>query len=397
VAEIEIRQVAGEAMLDALHPLTNYAFHSTPPLPEREGWDEQMRHRQGITCFAAFDGEMPVACAQSTAMTQNVRGAILGMGAVWGVVTHPSVRRRGLCRQLLTRLLEAMRASGESMSGLYPFRESFYERFGWITFPQLRKAIFSPLALAPLLGQEFEGHVELALIGDALDDYRAVVEQVQRSTHGMALVRDVLPAAAWEDRAWVAVARVAGAPVGALVYKLQGERVADFTMQVWRFCSVSSQARYLLLQWIAQHIDQASSVELTLAPHDRPEAWLADLKPRVETTHVAPMGRVVDLAGLSGMAVGSGSVTVRVRDALCPWNEGVWRFEGRDGRLAVTPLHESSAVDGEVAIQAVSAMVYGTHDPADYPFRGWAPASTGLLSSIASLFPRKLPHMHETF
>jgi predicted acetyltransferase len=397
VTDYEIRQVSGEEMLDVLHPLMNYAFSSSPPFPDRDSWSERAGHRQGITCFAAFDGATPAACAQSTAMVQNVRGALLGMGAVWGVTTHPSARRRGLCRKLLTRLLAAMHDAGEAVSGLYPFRESFYERLGWVTFPQLRKATFSPLALAPLLGQEVDGQVELALIGDALDDYRVVVEQVQRSTHGMALVRDVSPATSFRDRAWVAVARAAGAPVGALVYTLKGEHVADFTLHAQRFCTVSSQARYLLLQWIAHHIDQASSVEVTLAPHELPETWFSDLKPVVETTHVGPMGRVVDVAGLSGMEVGAGSVTVHVRDALCPWNEGVWRFEGQGGRLVVTSLPQTSTVDGEVAIQAVSAMVYGTHDPADFPFRGWAPASAGLQSSIASLFPRKLPHMHEMF
>jgi len=34
---------------------------------------------------------------------------------------------------------------------LYPFRESFYERLGYVTFPQPRTARFSPQALLPLL------------------------------------------------------------------------------------------------------------------------------------------------------------------------------------------------------------------------------------------------------
>ncbi len=393
----EIRQVAGQAMLDALYPLTNYAFTSTPPLPARDAWYERVGQRRGVTCFAAYDGAVPVACAQSTAMTQNVRGALLGMGAVWGVTTHPAARRRGLCRQLLARLVVSMRESGEVVAGLYPFRESFYERFGWVTFPQLRRATFSPTALAPLLEQEIEGEIELLPIGDALSDYRVVLERVQQATHGMALVRDApLPASVGES-AWVALARDEGTPIGALVYRLTGERVADFTMQVWHLCCASSQARYLLLQWIARHIDQASSVELRSAPSDRPETWLSDLKPHIETTHIAPMGRVVDVAGLSGIAVGPGCVTVHVRDALCPWNEGVWRFEGRGGRLVVAPLPEASATDGELTIRAVSALVYGTHDPADFPFRGWVSGPAPLLKALDAMFPRALPFMYEMY
>jgi hypothetical protein len=226
VAQLEIRQVSGDEMLASMYPLTNYAFHSSPPFPNQEEWNELVRHRQGVTCYVAFDGDVPVGCAESTAMTQNVRGSLLGMGGVWGVTTHPTARRRGICRQLLARLFASLRESGEVLSGLYPFRESFYERMGYITFPQLRKAEFSPLALAPLLKREIDGDVEVMLIGDGLGIYREVVSQVQRVTHGMAMMRQTTIPASRRDSSWLAVARVRGVPVGVLLYDLKGERVA---------------------------------------------------------------------------------------------------------------------------------------------------------------------------
>jgi hypothetical protein len=41
-----------------------------------------VRHRQGVICFAAYDSDRAVACAVSTAMTQNVRSALLGTGGI---------------------------------------------------------------------------------------------------------------------------------------------------------------------------------------------------------------------------------------------------------------------------------------------------------------------------
>jgi hypothetical protein len=86
VTNIVIRQVEGEEMLEVKYPLGTYAFRSSPPLPDKEEWKDQVRHRQGVTCLAAFEGDAAVATVAYTAMTQNVRGALLGMGGVWGVL-----------------------------------------------------------------------------------------------------------------------------------------------------------------------------------------------------------------------------------------------------------------------------------------------------------------------
>jgi hypothetical protein len=50
------------------------------------------------------------------------------------------------------------------------------------------------------------------------------------------------------------------------------------------------------------------------------------------------MGRVVDVARIGGMETGPGGFTARVSDPLCPWNEGVWRFETVDGKLQVISM-----------------------------------------------------------
>lgn len=68
-------------------------------------------------------------------MSQQVRGKIFNMGGIWGVATRPEARRQGYCRRVLTELLTAVRDSGAVFTTLYPFRESFYERLGYTTFP----------------------------------------------------------------------------------------------------------------------------------------------------------------------------------------------------------------------------------------------------------------------
>ena len=392
-----IRQIEGQAFLDALYPLTNYAFHSSPPLGDKEEWSEWVRHREGVTGFALFEDEgapAAVACTASTAMTQNVRGGLYGMGGIWGVATHPASRRKGYCRRLMARQLAAMHEAKRAFSGLYPFRESFYERLGYVSLPQTCKARLAPLVLAPLAKMQFAGQVELALIGEGVETYLAYLRRMQQHTHGMARIEYPDKVSAQRNRFWLATARVDGEVVGVMLYNLKGEREGEFTLHAARFYYHTSEGRYLLLQWIARHIDQANRVELILAPTELPETWLPDMSVTVETADLAPMGRVVDVAGIGGMHTGPGRFAARISDPLCPWNEATWRFETVDGLLQVAPAQEA---DCELSIQGLSALVYGPYDPADLPLRGWGNPSLEMQATLRAMFPRLLPYIHEMF
>jgi len=396
MSNVVIRPVEGEEMLEIKYPLGAYAFRPSPPLPDAEEWKEWVRHRQGVTCLAAFDGEDAVATVAYTRMTQNVRGALLGMGGVWGVSTHPAARRKGYSRQLMARLLEAMRDAGQVLSGLYPFRESFYERLGYVTLPQIRKAQFHPLTLAPLLKQDLGGEVKLSLLGDEYDAHLDYIDGMQQHTHGMATFDIPDRVTAQRNRFWLALARVDEEPVGMMLYDLRGEKETEFKLRALRFYYHTSQGRYLLLQWIARHIDQANRVELWLAPYELPETWLSDMDVTVETAYFTPMVRIVDVAGLGdrGIHTEPGSFSAQITDPLCPWNEGTWRFQTTDGVLQVSP---AESADCTLSIQALTTLVYGTHDPGDFGFRGWGDPSLQTQETMRAIFPRLLPYLYARF
>ncbi len=391
---ITVRPLQGDEMLDALYALSQYAFHPSPPFTDKEEWLGRVRGRKGYTCHAALEDERPVAVACSTSMTQNVRGALYPSAAVWGVATHPSARRKGYCRQAIASLLAAERQSGKVVSALYPFRESFYQRLGYVTYPQTKIARFAPPALAPLLKLELGGEIELKLIGEAYETYRAYLAELQPRRHGLGLFDFGDQAAAARNHLWVALARFDGAIEGLMLYSLKGEEITHFNFSALRFYYQTSRARALLLGWIARHIDQADRAELHLAPDETPETWLADLQVKVESAFPTPMGRVLDVAAAGGMSAGPGSFTAQVSDPLCPWNSGAWRFESVEGRLAVSPAAQAECA---LSIQGLGALMAGTHDPQDFSLRGWGDPSPALQETLREMFPRRLPHIHEMF
>ena len=389
-----IRQLQGEEMLETLYNMNSYALHPSPPLQDKDEWMERVRSRQGMVCQAVFEDETPVANVVSTPMTQNMRGKLYGASGVWGVATAPGARRKGYCREAMARLLAVEGEAGKVFSNLYPFRESFYERLGYVAFPLMKIARFPVLSLSPFLQMNLEGRVVQQYIGEAYDAYRDYLAEMRSHTHGMAFFDFGDRASANRNLLWAALAKFGENIEGFMLYKLLGEEVTKYTFSAIRFYYRTSRARGLLLNWIARHIDQAERVELWLPPFEYPETWLADSQMKVETSIRPAMSRVLEVEKLVGMQVGDGHFSARIIDPLCPWNEGVWSFEASDGRLQVS---KGSRAGCKLTIQGLTALIAGMHDPQDITLRGWGDPDPDVQILLQRIFPRMIPYMHENF
>ncbi|GCE05937.1 GNAT family N-acetyltransferase [Dictyobacter aurantiacus] len=391
MSNITIRQMQADEISEVTRLLTSYAFRSTPSLPERAAWEKDLAYRDEATYFAVFDDNQPRASAVSSTITQNIRGKFYQGGAIGAVTTHPAGRRQGYARAMLTALLARMREDGYAISVLYPFRESFYQRLGYTSFPQSKQARFSPVALQPLLKKDLDGDVELMELAQGFELYQDYLSLQHQRIHGFGRFSPKIESSLRDQNAyWLAVARSHGEVKGMMLYKIKGYG-DDF--QVAHFWYHDIQGRYLLLEWFARHIDHVKSIEVHLPPSEQPETWWADLNMNVASVG-APMGRVVDITRLNGMSIGPGSFTAHVHDEYCPWNSGTYRFEQSDGQLQINP---ATSADCNLSIQAVSALIYGTHEPATFAIRDWGDPSEQIQATMLSMFTPQQPYLYETF
>jgi len=392
---VTIRQLTPEEAPEVMYPLTSYAFAPSPPLRDKTEFIASAGLRRGITSVAAFEDELAVTVVSAIAMTQNVRGALFGSSGILGIASHPAARRQGYVRDSMATVLALTREAGMVTSALYPFRESFYERMGYVNFARPRVAKFVPAALSPLLKRDVGGRVTWLSIADGYDAFRDYLIRKRACTHGMAVFdQPEKEAAIQRNDTWVALAQTAGETIGAMLYNLRDKADVGRVFDAFRFFTDTAQARYLLLQWIARHADQCAQAELRLPPTDLPETWFPDLRVTVECNW-GPMARIVDVSGIQGMPVGAGGFAARLTDALCPWNEGTWRFEAVDGRLQV---NRCDAADCELAIQGLTGLVFGTHGATDFAFRGWGQPARQTQAAMQALFPlTPLPYLHESF
>jgi predicted acetyltransferase len=362
--------------------IADYAFGSSPQERDTSKDAEGLPYLEQARAYVAFVDGIPQATATLWPMVQNIRGTLTPMSGVGAVATLPAARRKGLIRSLFATLYESMREHNEPVTTLYPFRESFYEKLGYAPMNQSKFVRFSPSTLAPLTRLEREGTTEQLTIRDGFDEWRAYLERYQTRVHGFAL-NDVGIAARVKLRngRWT-------------TFKISGY---TGTLDADTFYYDSPEARLLLLEWFARHVDQVNEIKIDLAWDDLPEYWAADLYTRVvnhDEFFTTPMGRVLDVASLDGIGADTGSIAVEIVDPHCEWNAGVWTLTGEGGVLSV---ERGGSAEASLTIQGLSALVFAGQDPADFRLRGWGSPDASAQATLRGMFPRAFVRLHEQF
>jgi predicted N-acetyltransferase YhbS len=392
---MEFRQITASERTATMFPLQTYAFMPSPWAAEEEKtYRDRMKFFETAVNLIAEEDGRTLAAVAALRMRQNVRGLVHDMAGVASVSSHPSARRRGLVRGLLDRLLRQMRDEGCGVSALYPFRPSFYARFGYVGIPRRRTATFAPEGLAHLTRAELPGEVERLSMSEGFEAYDGLTRRLLLERHGFSVFDETRTAGFRDDKQWLAIARVDGEVVGALPYRIT-EYGADLI--AGDMLTTGPLGRALLLQFLGRHVDQVARVVVTISTDEVPELWGTDLAVTTEgrVDHPrkgGPMVRALDMPALSGTPVGPGDVTIEVPDDELIG--GVWRLTSEEGRLTVA---KGSTPTATLTAAGFSGLLYGVLDPVEVFTRGLGELSPEAIAPLTTLFPRQMPYLFTDF
>jgi predicted N-acetyltransferase YhbS len=393
---MRIRELSAEEHSTVSVPIQAYAFRPSPADIAERLLKNQRYQESDVTLVAEEDGEA-LASASAVPMHQNLRGVVYPMAGVAAVATLPLARRRGFAHALVTQLLGRMRDQGHVVSTLYPFRPSFYQRFGFVGLPRTRTVKFAPECLADLFRAELPGELTWEPAASGYPAYREFTEKLLAGRHGFAVLPGYRAVKMAEvGNRWLAMAWAGGEVVGAVAYRTTGFAgvLAADDMLV-----ASPLGRALLLQFFARHTDQFREVEVRVPAGELPELWATDFAAVIKAVtgfpdSAAPMGRVLSLTSLAGMPAGRERVAVEIVED--PYIAGTYLLDGRAGSLEVV-TRSVPAAEATLTAAGLSALVYGVLDPDDVVIRGLGEVPGDCAARLRTLFPRAIPYLFAQF
>ena len=320
---------------------------------------------------AAFDGDQMVATFGALSLQLTVPGAALATAGTTVVTVLPTHRRQGILRSLMTDHLADVHRNGESLAALWASESSIYGRFGY--GPSSERATMrldrtSSQFETPL---DIRSTMRLVDAEHAASVFPAIFAQVARLRPGMFQRNDAWwhhrtlsdpPFARGESTAHRRVLHLrAGEPVGYAIYRTRDDAAAESVrVQLVELIGTDSEAEKALWQYLFG-IDLCSGIDYANQPVDDPlRWWLTEprrMQRRIEDAlWIRPVDVMVCLSERKYSS--SGSVVFRMRDALCPWNEGVYKLESdHDGAGRCT--RSESAVELELTPFALGAAYLG--------------------------------------
>lgn len=368
--------------LDAYLGLREHSFG----YPAGDDVVSELRGRLPVT-VGAFDttGRMVASAARPRFETfvAGRRQPLLGVAAVQTVLP---ARRRGVARTLLARLLRDGREDGVGWSLLYPFDPRFYDRLGWQSLPTGVRLAMDMAWLGP------PRPVDAWPIASDLRGELHELHQRCAAQWNFSNARTVGPWDVWSDMLPERGGRGAAYRVadGYAVLRLRDAGGSGTTLDVIDAAWCSPRGRDEVLALLSAYAGQADRLEIEL-PRDEALAWsLADWF--TTPTRATRMARVVDLTAALAPLVPNDDTracTVRVRDALAPWNDGTWRITpGPDG-CAVEST--STSADATLDVRAVPLLVGGAATPESVLRTGLADGDRRALVTLAALATGRTP------
>lgn len=349
-----------------LKKLQNYAFGK---------WEEEVKEDKKLDWFknadniGVYEDDELVSALINHDFEQVVRKDVKRMGGLGGIATYPEYRNKGFVSELMKESFAVMKDNDQSVSMLFPFKETFYERYQYVSTNNNMKLVTPLISLKHYKDYDPEGdwEIERRPSSRSKDDFLSLMRKVAlKKYHGFVLV-DRKADGIWhvfsKDQIFVFIKRN-DKIVAAAKYTKKGFQdifetgIIDVSHMYW----VDIDSRNMMFKYFAKHLDQIEKIKMYIPYGINYYSWLKNNKKiEAEIQQFPWMVRIIKVEdALSNIHVPTdGSITIRVKDKFCPWNNNTYELTAKNSTLTAERTNNEEHIT--IPIDALSALLYGAY------------------------------------
>ncbi len=393
---MEIRQLTSKDR-EAFAKLGRYAFDSVKNSYEDvvpEDYEKTHPYLKDMSqVYGNFDDKDLVSAGAFFSTSIMIRKKELPMAGIWGVSTKPTYRGKGFIKQILSYMLKEMYNNDILISTLYPFKFSFYEKYGWkLANENHRYHIETDKFITRQVNRTIQEVYQLDQIKEIysriVSSFKYNYMTIRTDSEWRMKVNPKKPGylfVCYDEN---------DKPCGYLIERFledqprttstldkSGESI--FLSEIFYY---DRETRQALFNFLKTHVDHRRYIVFSSAEPN----LLASLKEaRIKANEVFPgsMARIVNLKStleLLDFPIDAEFI-LHVKDKICDWNNGNFGIKISNGQAVIE--RSDKTPDMTIDIGSLTQMVVGFTNASELNESWNIDCSKDLLSTLDQLFP----------
>lgn len=328
--------------------------------------------------WGAFDdNEEMMSCLSVVPFQYQYDGHWLKGTGIGNVCTYPHHRRKGAVKNIFEHILPDMYKNQVSLSYLYPFSESFYNRFGYM---RLDNSTCWNLGLNTIPDYRYHGTFHLYTNSHDRTDYELVYNEYA-SRFNMMVQREEYDwgnldqAKGYLNNNYAYLYKDSdGIPRGYLIFK-KDIRNNTTILNCRELIFNNFQTLRAIMSFVKTYASDYRSFRFHVPSSYHLEYFCNDFMIGGSTTHNASNGmvRVINVHNILQLSTykGSGNITLKISDPYIPDNNQIFSVtygEGQDTIVDTFHYNSDHAVDVEMPIDIFSSAIVGNYDINDFDY-----------------------------
>ena len=360
---MEKREIKEDSDIKKAAKLAEICFHES-------NYEDNIKFYKNLKeceIFGLFENNELYAAGGSYDFNIFIRDHLFRCAGIAHVMTHPIQRKKGYVRRLMEEILISKFEEGYTISSLWPFKHSFYQKFGFEIIEKPISYRFSPSDIKKDLKIGEEVNVRETkeedfpilneIAKNALNKYTRIIGKYDAWALRGSLQKFITYIFEKEKK-----------PVGYISFKFRKVKEKEWgsNLVIVDFAYVDLETKKAIFAFLRKYEADIGEISLTIPYEEEILGYLNDIKDKHKYAQWPAMVRILNLKKTIENLIFPSDIDInlytKIKDEIIKENEGLWLFRISNGKCLAEKINQETIPDEEILnvdINQITQIIVG--------------------------------------